>query len=384
MLIFQTHTHISFSLSSYLGYDQVCGLAGEAVRPKRDLPLAILWTLILVTLIYMGATAILNGMQPWMDISSVAGFPAAFYAHDGAHWAGHITALGEILTLPLVVWVQGMVQPRLQYAMAQDGLLPAFFAQTDARGNLFHGTAAAGCLLIFIATFVPFEHLNDTISCAVLLALSLTDSSLILLWHEAPYDDNGENHSTGKESHRAQQLVLAFHAACVVSSALLTHGPHVLGPICGPLVGLLAILVVAVIPYCITVQCPRAKVFGGRRHHHYYHHEELQLRQDDDSGGYFRTPLVPYWPCLGIFINWYLVMQMSIRGMAGLLLVLSISSIYYFISHFYFHQHPRRNSDVDDESLLLSTSPNGDKATYGINANENTQLIHSISLSVLH
>jgi len=165
----------------------VCGLAGEAQRPKRDLLLAILWMLGLVMLLYMMAMAILNGMQSWMDISSVSRFPVAFYVQNNsavAHWARSITALGKLVTLPMVVWVQGMVQPQLQYAMALNGLLLSFLAETDAHGNLYKGTAMVGILLILIATFIPFEHLNDTISCAILLALSLTDSSLILLWHK--------------------------------------------------------------------------------------------------------------------------------------------------------------------------------------------------------
>lgn len=97
-------------LFSYLGYDQVCGLAGEAVNPKRNLPLAIFITLIFVTAVYMVASLVLTGMQSYEDISSVSGFPAAFYARN-VNVAAQITALGEIITLPLVILITMMIQP---------------------------------------------------------------------------------------------------------------------------------------------------------------------------------------------------------------------------------------------------------------------------------
>jgi APA family basic amino acid/polyamine antiporter len=79
----------------YLGYDQVCSLGGEAINPKQDLPTAIMFTLGFVTVLYMIATLVLTGMQPYQNISSVSGFPSAFYSLD-ADLCGQITALGEV------------------------------------------------------------------------------------------------------------------------------------------------------------------------------------------------------------------------------------------------------------------------------------------------
>lgn len=294
---------------SYLGYDQVCGLAGEAVNPKRNLPAAILLTLVSVMIIYMTATLVLTGMLFWPDISPVSGFPSAFYA-QGAKWAGQLTALGEILTLPIVVLVTVMVQPRLQYAMAEDGLLPAFFRKLDANGNLWNGTLVAGTLFVAVSTVVPFKHLNNVISCAVLTALSLTDSSLILLWHEASDLESGLAHS----------LMLSFHGAAVASSVLWTKYA---GSLVGRSVASVATFVTVLIPFAISKWCPQTKVFGGRRHH--YHDEQLQ--RDD---GYFRTPFVPFLPCAAIFLNWYLIAQLDLLGVTGLLAFLGVSSLYYF------------------------------------------------------
>jgi amino acid transporter len=66
------------------------------------------------------------------------------------YWAQHIVAMGEIVTLPLVVLISFLAQPRLQYALAEDGLLPPIFSETDSHGNLRKGIiiSGIGCTLI--------------------------------------------------------------------------------------------------------------------------------------------------------------------------------------------------------------------------------------------
>jgi len=284
-------------------------MAGEAVNPKKTLPLAILTTLICVTILYMVATLVLTGMQPYQDISPVSGFPSAFYSL-GADVAGQITAAGEIITLPIVVLISLMAQPRLQYAMAEDGLLPPFFRKLDANGNLFNGTLVAGTIMVVVATFVPFTHLNDVISCAVLCALSLTDSSIILMWHESPEPG----------SYLTELLLTAFHVGALVTSVSVTQFIHTLPGMMASTLGAGSMIMSC---FGLFTHCPRSDVFGGHRRH--YHQEALRI---DD--GYFRTPLMPMWPCLGIFINWYLVAQLEAVGVAGLVGFLSLSVLYYF------------------------------------------------------
>lgn len=292
------------------------------MRPQRDMPLAILITLVFVTCIYMIATLVLTGMQDWTEISSVSGFPTAFYANN-ADWAGELTAIGEILTLPLVVLVQVLVQPRLQHAMAEDGLLPRIFGELDGNGNIWKGTLISGAVTILIATGVPFSHLNDIISCAVLVALNMTDSSLILLWHEAP----------DPESSFAHYLVLAYNVVAFLASVVLVS---YLQTSWGRVLSVALICILAGLVSSIYIYCPRSVVFGGRRHH--YHEDQLIREQ-----GYFRTPGVPLLPCLGIFINWYLVAQMDAMSIGLLLFILGLSSLYYF--------RVRRNTRDDSEGL---------------------------------
>lgn len=280
----------------------------------------------------MTATLVLTGMLCRTDISSVSGFPSAFYGR-GAAWAGRITAVGEILTLPIVVLITTMIQPRLQYAMAEDGLLPPFFRQLDARGNLWNGTVVSGSLVTLVATLVPFQNLNDMISCAVLIVLSLTDSSVILLWHE---------HSSDPESILPQHLVLAFNLACLVTSLLWNR---YIENSQGWTAAIVATIGTCTIPIAITWLCPQTRTFGGRRKH-VYHDDDL-IR--DDS--FFRTPFMPYLPCLGIFINWYLISQLDLIGIGGLIGVLGLASLYYFE---YAATHSNVNFGGDNDTRILN------------------------------
>jgi APA family basic amino acid/polyamine antiporter len=293
----------------YLGYDEVCCLAGEALNPKRNLPLAIMITLGSVTVLYIIATFSLTGMQSYDDISSVSGFPAAFQ-NVGAAWAAQISAWGELITLPVVVPLTIIGQPRLQYALAQDGLLPAFFADVDSGGNLFKGTVVAGALMVLTATCVPFDHLNDMISAAVLMALSMTDTALILLWHESPDDS----------PLLAESLMMVFHLAALVACIAFTHFAHTY---VGAMISCTAPLIMIVSMMGLYWWCPKSDIFGGHRNR-----PKGYIRFDE---GYFRTPFVPFWPCAGILINYYLTSQLEIIGLVGFLLVLLLATLYYCI-----------------------------------------------------
>lgn len=272
---------------------------------KRNLPRAILGVLGGCATLYVLATLALTGMLPYDQISPISGFPDGFRTL-GATTAAQITALGEIVTLPIVILVTIMAQPRLQYAMAVDGLLPPLFEDMDTMG-----TCIAGGVMCLVATLVPFENLNDMISCAVLCALSLTDTSVVLLWHEPAHDP---------ESPLACHLMMAFHGAALVGSLALTHISETNWGVV-----LIFLSVSTMIFSCWRVyrDCPRATIFGGRRKH--YHEDDLVREK-----GYFQTPFVPFLPCLAIAINWYLIAQLELLGVCLLLAFLLVAVFYYF------------------------------------------------------
>jgi amino acid transporter len=297
------------SFFGYLGFDEVCCVASEAIHPEQDMPRAVIGTLVIVTCCYVMASLALTGMLPYDEISPTSGFPDAFYAR-GVSWAGTFTAIGEIVTLPVVVIISLMAQPRLTYSMAQDGLLPAIFANLDAKGNLFGGTAVAGALMTLLATFVPFTYLNDLVSAGILVAFCMTCSCLVLLRCESP---------PGRH-HVVERFLVLYHGLCFSSAILWSHDIQWF-PWQWLWASMLTVAALGSVVY-LAMTCPRPTRFGGSI-------LPNETSTYDPSVSYFQTPLVPYLPCIGMAINWFLIAQLDTWGILFLILYLGVNVILY-------------------------------------------------------
>lgn len=305
------------SFFGYLGYDEVCCVAGEAKNPVRDMPRAVLGTLGLVTVTYVAASIALTGMveDPSL-ISPTSGFPSAFRSRD-VEWAAEIAAWGEIITLPVVVLISLLAQPRLTYGMAQDGLLPSIFAETDVHGNLVAGTLIQGTIMTVVAAFVPFTYLNDLISAGILVAFSLTDASLVVLRRESPPTDPG----------LLERYLIWYNVFCFLTAILITHEKMLV--VQSALAAFTALSAAITLAF-MTLRCPPSLHFGGNI---------LQWTQSCNvansapypESDYFQTPWVPFVPCLGMAINWYLIAQLEVFGLFLLGLYLGVVVLLYLV-----------------------------------------------------
>eukprot|EP01035_Chromulina_nebulosa_P031379 gene31379-41830_t len=221
----------------YVGYDEVCCLSSEVADQKRTVPRAVFGTIFAVTVIYCLASVALVGMHDYRTLDLHSGFAGAF-RDRGLAWAADITAIGELITLPVVVLVSFLAQPRIQFAMAVDGLVPQAFAALDRRGNLSQGILLSGVPCILLAFFVPFTALEELISAGVLLCFSLTDAALILLrLQDAEAEailsnaragpsmpDSYSGRSSSPSQHgRCKLLLLAFNVLSVALTSLVTQ-----------------------------------------------------------------------------------------------------------------------------------------------------------------
>ena len=168
-------------------------------------------------------------------------------------WAAQLTAAGEVATLPVVVLISIIIQPRLQFAMANDGLIPQWF------GNMRNGALFAGVLMTLFATFVPFSALDDFVSAGILVAFTITNCSLVVMRRESL-------------NHRLEKLLALFNASSFSTCMMLSHVGHI-GWIITPLPIYIA--------YKISRTCPPTS-FGNTQ---LYRHDK-----------YFTTPMVPYVP----------------------------------------------------------------------------------------
>lgn len=191
-----------------------------------------------------------------------------------------------------------MAQPRLQLALARDGLLPRIFGRINAQGNLRTGTFIAGVPMTLIATFVPFNYLDDLISAGILVAFSMTNACLILLRCERP---------------RFMSIgLLVYNVLCFVTGLLLSHTDSIgLSVASGVLTVGTALL--------LTYKCPRSSTFG---------HDVLSESDTamDATTQHFEAPCVPLLPFVGIFVNWKLISELDASGLILLLVYLGIAA----------------------------------------------------------
>lgn len=297
------------SFFAYLGFDELCCLGGEALHPQRDLPRAVLWTLGIVTLLYVLAALALTGMQPHSDISDTSAFPEAF-RYQGVNWAAQIAAAGEVLTLPVVVLISLMAQPRLQFALVQDGLLPSVFGRVTASGNLRSGAIISGVTMTLVATFVPFGYLDDLISSGILVAFSMTNGCVILMRREPP----------PHQPHLLRQLLIAYNGLSFLTSLLISS--QIIETSFGKLLATASGLMTVSTALYLALKCHKSSTFEGTA----VPSRDADAAPPDKS---FRAPFVPFLPCLGIFVNWYLIAQLEALGIFLLLLYLGIAAGFY-------------------------------------------------------
>lgn len=289
------------SFFGYLGYDEVCCLSGEALHPQRDMPRAVLWTLSIVAILYVCAAMALVGMQPYNEINDESAFPEAF-RYNNVEWAAQIAAAGEVLTLPVVILISLMAQPRLQLALASDGLLPGIFGRVDASGNMRMGILISGSAMTLIATFVPFAYLDDLISAGILVAFSMTNACLILMRCDSPVH----------RPHLLMNGLLVYSFLCLMTGLLLSHTDSFVGTAASIV---FAIAMVGTALY-ISWKCPRSSVFGGSM---------MAGSRATDDGAHFEAPCVPLLPFLGIFVNFKLISELDALGLFLLLVYLGLA-----------------------------------------------------------
>ncbi|MGH7727576.1 MAG: amino acid permease [Vulcanimicrobiaceae bacterium] len=176
----------SFIFFAYIGFDAVSTAAEEAKNPKRDLPIGIIGSLAICTVLYIVVVAILTGMVPYakLNVSS----PVAFaMEHVGLGWASALISLGAIAGLTTVLLVMMFGQTRVFFSMARDGLLPPVFSKLHPR---FHtpglSTIIFTIFIALIAAFTPIGIVGSLTNMGTLAAFILVAIALPLIRRRYP------------------------------------------------------------------------------------------------------------------------------------------------------------------------------------------------------
>jgi APA family basic amino acid/polyamine antiporter len=174
---------------AYIGFDAVSTQAGEAINPRKDMPFAIIVSLIVCTLLYLLVSMVLTGMLNYQDIVGDALKAPVAYAFDrvGQGWAVFIITVAATIGLISVMLVMMLGQTRVFLGMGKDGLLPAFFqAIHPTYKTPWKSTLLVGTLVSLVAAFMPIGVLSEMTSFGTLLAFAMVCLAVWLLRKREP------------------------------------------------------------------------------------------------------------------------------------------------------------------------------------------------------
>ena len=179
---------------AYFGFDAVSTQAGEAKNPKKDVPFAIIASLLICTVLYILVSLVLTGMMNYKDFDPLGQYPDAIkapvaYAFDiaGQAWAGYIITIAATVGLISVLMVMIMGQSRIFLGMSKDGLIPQVFSRINPiSGTPKTNLMILGGIIATVAAFTPINKLADMTSFGTLFAFTMVCVAVWILRVKQP------------------------------------------------------------------------------------------------------------------------------------------------------------------------------------------------------
>jgi APA family basic amino acid/polyamine antiporter len=171
---------------AYIGFDAVSTAAEEARNPQRDMPIGILASLGICTVIYIAVAVVLTGLVKWDKLANAEPLAYAF-SSLGLNWVAGIIALGAVLATTSALIPYQIGQPRILFAMGRDGLLPAWTAKVHPRFRTPHTTTLLTGF--FVAVFSSLANINELVeltNIGTLFAFALVAAGIIILRRTDP------------------------------------------------------------------------------------------------------------------------------------------------------------------------------------------------------
>jgi APA family basic amino acid/polyamine antiporter len=172
---------------AYIGFDAVSTAAQEAKNPKRDMPIGIIGSLAICTVLYILYSLVLTGIVNYKDLNVAAPLAVAVDHMKGLPWIGFLMKLGSLCGLTSVMLVMLLGQSRVFYSMSRDGLLPPWAGKIHPRFRTpYISSITVGIFVAVFAAVIPIGILGELVSIGTLLAFVIVCAGVWILRRKQP------------------------------------------------------------------------------------------------------------------------------------------------------------------------------------------------------
>ena len=185
-------TAASLIFFAYIGFDAISTSGEETRRPQRDLPIAIIGSLFIATVLYILVALAATGALPFTELEGSEAPLADVLDSAGFDWGATVISIGALIAITSVVLTVLYGQTRIMFAMSRDGLLPPAFASVHQRTRTpIFTTAFFAVFIAALAAVVPLEEIAKLVNIGTLFAFLLVNIGVMVLRHTRPELDRG-------------------------------------------------------------------------------------------------------------------------------------------------------------------------------------------------
>jgi len=173
---------------AYIGFDAVSTAAQETKNPQRDMPIGIMGSLAICTVLYIAVALVLTGIVKYTALNVPDPIAVGINAAGpGLAWLRPIVKIGAIAGLSSVILVMLLGQPRIFYSMSKDGLLPPVFSRVHPKFRTpYLASAVTGVAAMVFAGLLPIGLLGELVSIGTLLAFAIVCAGVLVLRYTDP------------------------------------------------------------------------------------------------------------------------------------------------------------------------------------------------------
>ncbi|GIH60654.1 amino acid permease [Microbispora siamensis] len=184
--VFGVFTAAALVFFAYIGFDVVATAAEETRRPQRDLPIGIIASLVVCTILYVAVSLVVVGMQHYSELSASAPLADAFRS-VGQPWMATLISIGAIAGLTTVVMILMLGQSRVLFAMCRDSLLPRSLAKVHPTFRTpYRITIVIGAVTALLAALIPLSAIAELVNIGTLFAFVIVAVAVMVLRRTRP------------------------------------------------------------------------------------------------------------------------------------------------------------------------------------------------------